>query len=50
MLFYWINNVCAAQNKSSSLLVLDSFRGHLTDMVKETFRKNVIDIAVIPGV
>jgi len=30
-------------------LVLDSFRGHLTDMVKETYRKNGIDIAVIPG-
>src|SRR5438128_8801238 len=32
-----------------SFLVLDSFRGHLTDMVKETFRKSEIDIAVIPG-
>ena len=30
-------------------MVFDSFRGHLTDMVKETFRKNEIDIAVIPG-
>ena len=51
-MIWWINNVWVAQNKSRqerSLLVLDSFRGHLTDMVKETFRKNEIDIAVIPG-
>src|SRR5215469_12095450 len=32
-----------------SLLVLDSFRGHITDPVKRRFTEKNTDIAVIPG-
>ena len=35
--------------KDRSLLVLDSFRGHLTDSVKKTLRKGNIVMAVVPG-
>jgi hypothetical protein len=38
-----------SSGNSRSLLVLDSFRGHITDPVKQKFIDNKTDIAVIPG-
>ncbi|CAG8809572.1 22048_t:CDS:2, partial [Dentiscutata erythropus] len=35
--------------RECSLLVLDSFKGHITNLVKKNFRKNMTDIAVISG-
>lgn len=49
----WVK--CVWQNRPGallakrSLLVLDSFRGHLTDKVKEQLRRVGTDMAVIPG-
>jgi hypothetical protein len=34
---------------ASTMLVYDSFRGHLEESVKEKFRSNNVDLAVIPG-
>jgi len=36
-------------NNPRSLLVLDSFRGHLTDPVKDRFKEKNTNMAVIPG-
>ena len=33
----------------SALLVWDSFRGHLTDAVKDLLARQNVDVAVIPG-
>jgi len=33
----------------SSMFVLDAFKGHLTDSVKNQFRKMKIELVVIPG-
>jgi len=49
---YWINNVWTRRSevaKPESLLVLDSFRGHLMDSVKFHFKENNTHLAVIPG-
>ena len=46
----WIKDVYLKYTKKErSLLVLDSFRGHLTDDVKKAFRKGNTVMAVIPG-
>jgi len=36
-------------NNTSTMMVFDSFRGHLEESVKTKFRDSVIDLAVIPG-
>ena len=36
-------------NDISTMMVYDSFRGHLKESVKTKFRDNGIDLAVIPG-
>ena len=49
---YWINNVWNKRSelvKPQSLLVLDSFRGHLVDSVKYLFKEDNTHLAVIPG-
>lgn len=49
----WIRTVWnkrpGAMLAKKSLLVLDSFRGHLTQKVKEELRESRTDMAVIPG-
>ena len=48
---YWIENVWSVRQTSAprSLLILDSFRGHLINTVKSAFEKQNTDMAVIPG-
>ena len=53
-MLWWINNVWSTRlingnETSRSLLVLDSFRGHLVDSVKQQFISKKTDLAVIPG-
>jgi hypothetical protein len=36
-------------SNTSTMMVYDSFRGHLEESVKNKFRDNRIDLAVIPG-
>lgn len=38
-----------SQQKEPALLVFDSFKGHLTDTVKEEIKKHNTDLVVIPG-
>ncbi|GES91790.1 pogo transposable element with KRAB domain [Rhizophagus clarus] len=50
---WWIENVwtrrASRNNNPRSLLVLDSFSAHKTDVVKQRFREKKTDLAVIPG-
>src|SRR6185437_3303555 len=49
---YWINNVWTERSElenPQSLLILDSFRGHLVDSVKHEFQENNTHLAVIPA-
>jgi len=52
-MLWWIENIWTRRAISAvhpqSLLVLDSFRGHLTDPVKRQFNEHNTNIAVIPG-
>jgi hypothetical protein len=51
-MLWWIENVWTSRNpfgNSRSLLVLDSFRGHIVDSVKNRFVEKNTDIAIIPG-
>jgi hypothetical protein len=51
-MLWWIENVWTQRNALSnprSLLVLDSFRGHLVNSVKNRFNEKQTNIAVIPG-
>lgn len=52
-MLWWINNIwiqrTAELSNPRSLLVLDSFRGHLVDTVKQEFNNSCTNIAVIPG-
>lgn len=49
----WINTVWARRPggllRQKSMLVLDSFRGHLTEKVKSKIREEKSDLVVIPG-
>ena len=50
LMIRWIKDIYLKYTKKErSLLVLDSFRGHLTDSVKKTCRKGNTVMAVIPG-
>ena len=50
LMLRWINEIYLKYTKKDrSMLVLDSFRGHLTDKVKKAFRKGNTVMAVIPG-
>ena len=50
LMLRWIRDIYLKYTKKErSLLVLDSFRGHLTDNVKKAFRKGNTVMAVIPG-
>ena len=52
-MIWWIENIWNQRATLSidprSLLVLDSFRGHLTDSVKNRFNEKNTNLAVIPG-
>jgi hypothetical protein len=51
-MLWWVENVWKQRNALAnprSLLVLDSFRGHLVDSVKNRFNEKQTNIAVIPG-
>ena len=53
-MIWWINNIWSKRTSNQllnprSLLVLDSFRGHLVDSVKQKFYEKSTNIAVIPG-
>ena len=51
-MLWWIENVWTQRNKLGnprSLLVLDSFRGHLVNSVKNRFKEKQTNLAVIPG-
>ena len=52
-MLWWINNIWIQRTVELSnprtLLVLDSFRGHLVDSVKREFINSYTNIAVIPG-
>ena len=51
-MLWWIENVWTQRNplgNSRSLLVLDSFREHLVESVKNRFNEKQTNIAVIPG-
>ena len=51
-MLWWIENVWNQHNplgNSRSLLVLDSFKGHLVNSVKNRFVEKQTNIAVIPG-
>uniref|UniRef100_U9T5N0 DDE-1 domain-containing protein n=1 Tax=Rhizophagus irregularis (strain DAOM 181602 / DAOM 197198 / MUCL 43194) TaxID=747089 RepID=U9T5N0_RHIID len=37
------------QSRFLSMMVYDSFRGHLEDSIKEKFKENNVNLAVIPG-
>jgi 5-formaminoimidazole-4-carboxamide-1-beta-D-ribofuranosyl 5'-monophosphate synthetase len=46
----WIEEIYIKHTKKDrSLLVIDSFRAHLTDAVKKELRKKNVVQAVIPG-
>ena len=45
----YLNSIKQSTTKERSLLVLDSFGGHLTDRVKRACHESSIDMAVIPG-
>ena len=46
----WIKNVLRPfTDRNPSLLVMDSYRAHLTDKVKKELRKANCDLAIIPG-
>jgi hypothetical protein len=48
----WIDRVWGNRPNSfdqKSLLVMDSFEGHKTELVKESCRKSKCDLAIIPG-
>ena len=50
LMLKWIKGVYLKYTKKDrSLLVLDSFHGHLTESVKKSFRKGNTMMAVIPG-
>ncbi|CAG8657899.1 8691_t:CDS:2, partial [Paraglomus occultum] len=53
-MLWWINNVWSKRltnqyESSRSLLVLNSFHGHLVNSVKQQFVSKKTDLAVIPG-
>ena len=54
-MIWWVENVWSKRTNDDSLLnprsllVLDSFRGHLVDSVKQKFNEAVTNMAVIPG-
>ncbi|CAG8433156.1 9557_t:CDS:2 [Diversispora eburnea] len=52
-MIWWIENVWNLHATRSinpcSLLVLDTFRGHLTDVVKRRFDEKNTNLAVVPG-
>ena len=52
-MLFWIENIWKRRAPLSvdprSLLVLDGFRGHLTDPVKNRFKEKNTNIAIIPG-
>ena len=37
------------QSRFPSMMVYDSFRGYLDESIKEKFKENYVDLAVIPG-
>ena len=45
----WVRKNLRYTVDQRALLVWDSFRGHLTDGVKELLARRNVDIAVIPG-
>ena len=45
----WPKRTVDASSNPRSLLVFDSFRGHLVDSVKQKFSEKATDLAVIPG-
>jgi hypothetical protein len=47
----YFNNVRMTRNQSRlpTMMVYDSFRGHLEKSVKQKFNESRIDLAVIPG-
>ena len=49
----WIEKVWRAQigclGRRQSLLVCDSFKAHVTDTVKASFKRKNTELAVIPG-
>ena len=45
----YINGVRTNNRSAPTMMVYDSFRGHLEDSVKDKFRISGIDLAVIPG-
>ena len=50
LMLRWIRDIYLKYTKKErSLLLLDSFRGHLTDNVKKAFRKGNMVMALIPG-
>jgi hypothetical protein len=52
-MIWWVENIWTKRTTdlldSRSLIVLDSFRGHLVDSVKQKFTEKNTDMAVIPG-
>ncbi|CAG8608689.1 700_t:CDS:2 [Diversispora eburnea] len=51
-MLWWIENVWVSRNpfnNTRSMLVLDSFRGHIEDSVKNRLAEKNTNIAVIPG-
>ena len=51
---WWVENIWSKRttdltSNPRSLLVLDSFRGHLVDSTKQKFKEKETDMAVIPG-
>jgi len=54
-MIWWVENVWSKRTNDNSLLnprsllVLDSFRGHLVDSVKQKFNEAATNMAVIPG-
>ncbi|CAB4439968.1 unnamed protein product [Rhizophagus irregularis] len=47
----YFNRIRMSNNQSRfpSMMVYDSFRGHLEDSIKEKFKENNVNLAVIPG-
>lgn len=52
-MIWWVENIWTKRanrgNNPKSLLVLDSFKAHKTDAVKQRFHEKRTDLAVIPG-
>jgi len=52
-MIWWIDNIWKRRtpdlSNPRSLLILDSFRGHLVDSIKQKFYEKSTNIAVIPG-